>query len=179
MKWNLNVWRQVTWIVRGDSGSRSQASTPVDQALFPLCASLWSPLVSVCLEHGSELELFAGWFEFPYSRELTSFQSLWENRLSWSSSGMGIACVGKQMSDFIRLIRVGVWVHVIAPVKETWKLPIIWCTYLRTVTISKEYLLSQNDSGSNNNRKPSCHSSKWLLSSPQLLQFQHSDYVFV
>lgn len=97
------------------------------------------------------------------SWELPISQSPAEKRRSWGTGGMRAACVGKQMSDFIRLICVGVCVHVIASVKEAWKLPIIWCTHLRTVPISKENLLSQNDSSNssrNNNRKPT----KLLLS---------------
>lgn len=171
--------RKVAWIDRRDLGSRNQASPPIDQALL-----LWVhlPLVTLglfALNMVVSLCCLQIDLNFHILIELTSSESLLENWLSWSSSAIGIACVGKQMSDFIRLIRVGVWVHIIVPVKGTWKLPIIWCTYLRAVTISKEYLLSHNDSGSNNNRKPSCCSVKWLLSFPVLLQFHHSDYVFV
>lgn len=161
------------------SGLRSQASSVIDQAWFLTVHLPLAILGLFALTPSCELWLCVSWFEFSYSQELTSFQSLLKNRISRSFSRMGIACVGKQMSDFIRLIRVGVWVHVIAPVKEAWKLPIIWCTYLRTVTISKEYLLFQNDSSSNNSKKPSCHSNKWLLSSPQPLQLHDSVYIFI
>lgn len=107
--------------------------------------------------------LFADWFRIN-SWELTISHSPLEKRISWGTMGVRAACVRKQMSDFIRLIYVGVWMPVIAPVKEAWKLTIIWCTHLRTVTISEENLLFQNgigNSSSNNNKKPT----KLLLSS--------------
>lgn len=136
------------------------ASSPCCLNGLALISGSVGPLVILCLHVCSWPWLLAGlfvdWFRI-HSWELAIPHSPLEKGISWGIRAVRAACVRKQMSDFIRLICVGVWVPVIAPVKEAWKLPIIWCTHLRTVTISEENLLSQNgmsNSSSNNNKKP-------------------------
>lgn len=157
------------------------ASSPCCPNGLALISGSVGPLVILCLHVCSWPwllpGLFVDWFRI-HSWEFTTSYSPLEKGISWGTMVVRAACVRKQISDFIRLICVGVWVPLIAPVKEAWKLPIIWCTHLRTVTISEKTcfprMVSATAAATITKSQPN-----YCSATHKSLHLKHCDYIFL